>query len=182
MADAIVIKGAKEALTILRNTEPLIYKQLNKDIERIVKPAKTQIVSTTPFLAPLSGMMGSGRTSWTGVRVKTVKSFTAKSNSKLVQLRVEGFPGAGFEIADMAGRGSGRGRRPKDRTRVYPYKGGSRSHRLNGQGQAMIQNLSGRASRYTYPAVERMLPNIQTQVLQSIEVAAAEVNRKLKVI
>jgi hypothetical protein len=46
----------------------------------------------------------------------------------------------------------------------------------------MIQNLSGRASRYTYPAVERMLPNIQTQVLQSIEVAAAEVNRKLKVI
>lgn len=182
MAESITVSGAKEALTVLRNTEPAIYKQLNKDIEKIVKPAKTQIVKTTPFLAPLSGMMGNGRTAYTGVRVKTVKSFTARSNSRLVQLKVEGFPGAGFEIADMAGRGSGRGRRPKDRTRVYPYKDGARSHRLNGQGQAMIRNLPSKASRYTYPAVEQMLPNIQTQVLQSIEVAAAEVNRKLRVI
>jgi hypothetical protein len=127
-------------------------------------------------------MMGNGRTAWTGVRVNTVKDFRATSrgsSARLVQLKAEGFPGAGFEIADMAGRGTGRGRRPKSETRVYPYKGGSRSHKLNGQGQKMIENLGGKASRYVFPAVESMMPEIEVKVLKSIEVAAAEINRKL---
>lgn len=182
MADQIVLKGVKEALTQLKSVKPDVYKQLTKDIDGIVAPAKSAIVSSIPFLAPLSGMMGNGRTAWTGVRVKTVKDFRATnrgSSARLVQLKAEGFPGAGFEIADMAGRGSGRGRRPKSETRVYPYKGGTRSHKLNGQGQKMIRELAKQPSRYVYPAVEKMMPTIQIKVLASIEKAAAEVNRKL---
>lgn len=182
MAESVTLVGIKETLAILKNVEPEAYKQLNKDIERIVQPAKSQIVKTTPFLAPLSGMMGNGRTAYTGVRVKTSKSLTARSGSRLIQLRAEGFPGAGFEIADMAGRGSGRGRRPKSVTRAYPYKGGTRTHRLNGQGQAMIRNLPSKASRFTYPAVEKMMPQIQADVFKSLEVAAAVINRKLNVL
>ncbi len=182
MADQIVLTGVKEALTQLKSVKPDVFKQLTKDIDGIVAPAKTAIVAAVPFLAPLSGMMGNGRTAWTGVRVKTVKDFRATnrgSSARLVQLKAEGFPGAGFEIADMAGRGSGRGRKPKAETRVYPYKGGTRSHKLNGQGQRMIENLPHKASRYVFPAVESMMPEIQVKVLKSIEEAASQINRKL---
>lgn len=182
MAESVTLVGVKETLAVLRNVEPDAYKQLNKDIESILAPAKSTIKRAIPSVAPLSGMMGNGRTSWSQVKVKTAKSLTAKSGSKLVQIVAKSTDGVGFEIADMAGRGSGRGRNPKTITREYGYKGGTRRHRLNGQGQAMIRNLSAEPSRYVYPSVEHMLPQIQADVFKSLEIAAAVINRKLDVL
>ena len=182
MAESVTLVGVKETLATLRTVEPDVYKQLTKDIETILKPAKQSIKRAIPSVAPLSGMMGNGRTSWSQVKVKTAKSLTAKSGSKLVQIVAQSTNGAGFEIADMAGRGSGRGRNPKSITREYGYKGGTRRHRINGQGQAMIRNLGSTASRYVYLSVEQQLPQIQSDVFKSLEIAAAVINRKLDVL
>jgi hypothetical protein len=196
MAESVTLVGVKETLAVLRSVEPESYKQLNKDIESALGPAKSAIKRSIPSVAPLSGMMGNGRTSWSQVSVKTSKSLVAKSGSKLVQVVAKSTNGAGFEIADIAGRGSGRGRNPKSVTREYGYKGGTRRHHIDGQGkknpnrvyryatqgQALITNLSGKPSRYVYPSVEQLLPQIQTEVFKSLETAAAVINRKLNVL
>jgi len=182
MAESVTLVGVKQTLAILRSVEPDVYKQLNKDIETILKPAKQNIKRAIPTVAPLSGMMGNGRTSWSQVSVKTSKSLVAKSGSKLVQIVSKSTNGAGFEIADIAGRGSGRGRNPKSVTREYGYKGGTRRHRINGQGQAMIRNLGSSPSRYVYPSVEQQLPQIQADIFKTLEIAAAVINRKLDVL
>mgnify|MGYP000432165054 CR=1 FL=1 len=196
MVESVTLVGVKETLSVLRTVQPDVYKQLTKDIETILKPAKQDIKRAIPSVAPLSGMMGNGRTSWSQVKVKTSKSLTAKSGSKLVQIVAQSTNGAGFEIADIAGRGSGRGRSPKTMTREYGYKGGTRRHHIDGQGkkksnhsyryttqgQALITNLSGQPSRYVYPAVEQQLPQIQSDVFKSIEIAAEVINRKLNVL
>lgn len=196
MAESVTLVGVKETLAVLRTVEPDVYKQLNKDIETILKPAKQNIKRAIPSVTPLSGMMGNGRTSWSQVSVKTSKSLIAKSGSKLVQIVAKSTNGAGFEIADIAGRGSGRGRNPKSVTREYAYKGGTRRHHIDGQGkknpnriyrygtqgQALIANLSGKPSRYVYPSVEQQLPQIQADVFKSLEIAAAVINRKLDVL
>jgi hypothetical protein len=102
----------------------------------------------------------------------------------------------GFNLADMAGRGSGRGRRPRALTREYDYKGGTRQHRLDGggvkkpnrnykyttQGQALISNLPKQPSRYVYPAIEGQLPAIISAIGSSLQGAAESINRKLKIV
>lgn len=178
--------GVKQTLTILRNVEPEVYKQLRSDIKGIVETGRKAIMSAVPAVAPLSHMVHSGRTRYAIPRVTTVLDLLDKARgntARLVQIKVDNKNGAGFEIADIAGRGSGRGRIPRSRTRPYAYKGGTRTHAINGQGQRMLENLpSNNASRYVYPAIESQMPKIQAGVVLSIETASAKINRKLDVV
>ena len=189
MAEPIKFLGVKETLKVLQQVEPEMYKQLRKDIRSITAPAVSGIKSTVPIVSPLSGMVHSGRTSWGHVKVTT--SITPAQRSRalgsttanLVAIQATGPNNAfGFNIADMAGRGSGRGRNPKPITRVYERNGQPRQHRLNGQGQAMIRNLGGQPSRYVYPAIEHMLPSIISAVGVSLQQAATSINRKLEIV
>jgi hypothetical protein len=68
--------------------------------------------------------------------------------------------GIGFEIVDMAGRGSG-ARTPR--------------------GRAMIANLAKKASRYVYPGFEKKQEGIEKGVLKILEDYANQVNVKLRV-
>lgn len=187
--EPIKFYGVKETLKVLQQIEPEMYKQLRKDIRSITAPAVSSIKSSVPSVAPLSGMMGNGRTAWSGVNVTTNITPAQRSRAlgsttaNLVAISSTGRNGKyGFNIADMAGRGTGQGRRPKSATRPYPYKNGTRQHRLNGQGQAMIRNLSARPSRYVYPAIEHQLPAIISRVATSLEQAANQINRKLQIL
>lgn len=203
MAEPIKFLGVKETLKVLQQVEPETYKQLRKDIRLITAPAVSRIKATVPSVAPLSGMINNGRTQWGGVKVATNITPAQKSRAlgsttaNLVAISSTGPNGAfGFNIADMAGRGSGRGRNPKPVSREYAYKNGTRSHHLDGngikkpkhnykystQGQALIANLPGRPSRYVYPAIESQLPAIISQVAVSIQDAAASINRKLEIV
>lgn len=203
MAEPIKFLGVKETLKVLQQVEPEMYKQLRKDIRSITAPAVSRIKATVPSVAPLSGMNGNGRTQWGGVRVTTNITPSQRSRAfgsttaNLVAISSTGPTGAfGFNIADMAGRGSGRGRNPKAVTREYAYKGGSRMHHTDGngikkpnrnykystQGQAMIANLPNKPSRYVYPAIESQLPAIISQVAISLQGAAASINRKLEIV
>lgn len=191
MADAQPIKflGVKETLKVLQQIEPEMYKQLRKDIRSITAPAVSSIKGAVPSVAPLSGMVHNGRTQWGGVRVST--SITPAQRSRalgsttanLVAINSTGPQAAfGFNLADMAGRGSGRGRNPKAVTRPYERNGRTVQHRLNGQGQAMIRNLAKQPSRYVYPAIESQLPAIITAVGNSLQNAANSINRKLEIV
>lgn len=184
MTDEIVkFKGVKEMVDILKSVEPELWKQLRSDIRKIAAPAVSSIKSNVPTIAPLSGMVNNGRLAWSPVKVNVsitpaqrARGF-GSTTSNLAAIISKGSAGQGMVIADMAGRGGGRQR--KNQTRVYPYKGGSRSHRVNGQGQAMINALGKQPSRYVYPAIERQLPAIRSGVADSIEQMAKTVNAKI---
>lgn len=198
MADAVKFVGVKEMVKVLQQTEPELWKQLRKDIRLIAAPAVSSIKSQVPTVAPLSGMNGRGRTAWSPVRVTVSVTPMQRSRAlgsttaNLAAIMSKGASGQGLVIADMAGRGGGRTRKPV--TREYPYKGGTRRHRVDGngvkkpghvysgygrQGGAMIANLHKEPSRYVYPAIERKLPEIREQVAQSFERTAKIINAKI---
>ena len=195
LGNSVELLGIRETLDQLKAVQPEAFKAMIADIKQITQPAVTAIENNVPKIAPLSGRMKngktgggmthSGRSAWGAPQVKTTVTPAARAyfgtQAKLVQIQTSTAGKLyGIELADMAGRGSGRGRRPKNETRVYAYKGGSRKHRLNGQGQAMIRNLPGtKGSRFIYPAVEDKFPQMQAQVLKTLEKAAAKINRKL---
>jgi hypothetical protein len=84
-------------------------------------------------------------------------------------------------MADMAGK-SGRfmnkGYKGSGLTREYPYKGGTRRHRVNGQGQAMIRGLGGSASRFVWPAADNKIPAVKAQIENILRDAYTKINRK----
>jgi hypothetical protein len=192
MADVVVkYVGVNAMIQSLQQLEPETYKQLRKDIRFITAPAVSAVKSNVPTISPFAGrrkdgFTHSGRTAWSGASVTTNITPAQRSRaygsttSNLVAISATGQNKQfGFNILDMAGRGTGRGRNPKSRTRPYEYKGGTRTHRLNGQGQAMIQALNTKPSRYFYPAIENQLPEIRRRVETVIDKVAANMNRKI---
>lgn len=184
--------GVREMIGYLQRFEPEVYAKLRKDIRRIASPAVSAINSTVPKVSPFAG--GSkdgfsnhgGRTLFTGATGSlNITPFQrsrgpGSTTANLVAISATGKDKQyGFNIVDMAGRGTGRGRNPKSRTKPYYYKDGVRTHRLNGQGQAMIDRLGGRPSRYFYPAIEKQLPDIRRQVEKTVEDVAAQFNRRI---
>ncbi len=205
MFDPIRITGVKETLQLLDAVQPGSIKELRKDVRRIAEPAVTAIRSNLPATAPLSGMMHYGRTRYAGAKVKAeVQTRDSKFNntSSLIRLSVQS-PGdaAGLEIADMAGRktqgggvqlpyeykGLGRrggsGRQAPTRSRSVVRRGNAApfSYRINGQGQAMIRNLKGQASRYVYPPLTIAIVGVRDQMVKTLDEYVGRINQKLKV-
>lgn len=194
MAESVQLIGVKETLQQLQAVQPEVYKKMIEDIKVILQPAVSAIENNVPKVSPLystkhnrNGMEHNGRSALAPVKVTPRVLVSSRAyygtEAKFVQIESHSLNGKfGFEMIDMAGRGTGRGRRPRPITREYAYKGGTRKHRLNGQGEAMIRKLnesSGKASRYTYPAVEKSFVKVQAQVLRTLDKAVAKINRKL---
>jgi hypothetical protein len=205
VADQIRIEGVKETLQLLDAVQPGSIRELRKDIRRIAEPAVTAIRSSLPSTAPLSGMQHYGRTRYSGAKVRAnldLRAHRLSNSHSLVRIEViSPSDAAGLEIADMAGRKSqgggvalpyqykgigrigGSGRQAPTRSRPVVRRGQSREfrYRINGQGQAMITNLRGAASRYVYPAMAGRVPGIAADMLKTLETYANKINQKLKV-
>jgi len=185
MVDSVQLIGVKDTLKELKLVQPEVYKQLIKDIRRIAKPATTKIQSAIPSVAPLSGMNHNGKSAWSRVKVTTrvtpgARAGFGSTEARLVQIQTKSVSDHyGVEMADMAGRGSGSGRRPSNLSKSFERNGKTMRYTKNGQGAAMLRNLPGRASRYIYPSAELVSPQIQIEVLKSIDDAALLINRKL---
>ena len=185
MVDSVQLYGVKETLNELKRVQPEVYKQLVRDIKQIVSGAVTKVRSEIPAVAPLSGMNHNGISAYAAVKVTTRvtpggRAGLGSTEARLVQIEAKSVgKNYGFEMADMAGRGSGSGRRASNMTRPYTRNGKSVSYPKNGQGQRMINQLGKKASRYVYGPVESDLPAIQMEVLKSLDVAASLINRKL---
>ena len=185
-----VIYGVEQTIAELKMLDENLVKGLRKDLRNSVKPIAKSIKAYIPSQPPLSGMQHNGRTAWnsSGVQISVRTSFTKRTmqNEKsIVSIRVGGKKdakgAAALEIADMAGRKNSTNR---GRTRSYAYKGGTRTHTLNGQGRAMIDYLNGRrgpASRFVWRAALLQLPAVNAAVLVSLEEASAKINRRLAI-
>jgi hypothetical protein len=98
-------------------------------------------------------------------------------------------------MADMAGRSGasmGKGYKGSGVTREYSYKGGTRKHRVDGQGiknpkrgykyatqgNALLANLGGSASRYVWPAAENKISAVRSEIEGILRDAYTKINRK----
>jgi hypothetical protein len=199
------VQGVRETLQLLDGVQPGSIKELRKEIKTILEPTLTAIKANVPSSAPLSGMNHYGRTRFGRPQVKsTLLTAQSRYRDTTPLIRIEVVPdpdSVGFEIADMAGRRTlqhgpkmpyqytGRGRRGgsgrQDPTKSRPVvrRGNARafSYRINGQGTAMIRNLSKLPSRYVYPPVENNIFRIRDDMLQTLEKYVERINHKLKV-
>lgn len=162
------VEGVEETINILRKTQPEALAKLRREIknEPGLNAAASSIESEIPAIAPLSGMMNhNGRTQYRIPKVAPVfkpprNMLTTNEASLITLVTTPPKDGVGFEIADMAGRGSG-GRSPR--------------------GRAMIANLAKKASRYVYPGFEKKQEGLEQGVKNILEDYANLVNVKLKV-
>lgn len=189
MLEPVKFYGIKEAVKVLKEFEPETLKLMRKEIRRIANPAVTAIKATTPTVSPFAGrsvdgMSHNGRTAWSGVKVMVSVTPGQRSRalgsttSNLAAIVSRGNNNQfGFNIVDMAGK-TGKVR-TSGKTREYAYKGGSRSHRLNGQGRGLIENLPKKPSRYVYPAIESKLSKIYGETAKVVQDAIDAANRKL---
>lgn len=189
MADDIVqFYGVKETVALMRKFEPDTLKNMRKDIRNIAKPAVSKIRSSSPKVAPLSGMVGNGRTAYTTPKITLRITPAAKSygygftTANLVAITATGSgKQVGFDIADMAGRANKPGSYGS-KSRKYVKNGKEMRHNLNGQGAAFIRGLQardGNASRYVYKNIEQILPQIRTEVAKVVDNTIADFNKRL---
>jgi hypothetical protein len=185
MDNSNIVFESKELFNYLKTFEPKLKKKLLAEARGIAKDPQDVIQNIIPATAPLSGMSmehnASGRTGWGAVKPANKVDFSTRTTgskkyavTSLFRLIVASPMTA---IADVAGKGSGVPRNLM--TKPYPYKGGTRSHRVNRQGQNMIKVLrERRKSNFVYPAVESSLPGIERKLKLVIEKYAREINRK----
>lgn len=184
------VTDIRELQRALKRIDPKLRTELLREAK---KPAQELVNKIKPAIAavtPLSGMIG-GRLNWySAVDAKgkahipeDVKAqFRTRSSgysniTNLVRIKV-GSPAV--VMADMAGK-AGRfdaGFKNTGYTREYPYKGGRRRHKVNGQGLAMVRNLGGKASRYVWPAAEQGIPGAKAQIEAVLRNAYDKINRR----
>jgi len=194
--ERVQVYGFTETIKELELLPGKLINTARSDLRVAVEPMKASISSYIPSAPPLmgrqfdrnGGMNHKGRTGWNKAAIKiTVKtSFskrTQRNQSSLVSVWVGGTKGtygaAGLQIADMAGRRNKVKR--GGRTRDYDYKGGTRSHAINGQGASMIDKLQGKPSRYVWRAAMLHMNTVQNSVLQSLDKVSKQVNKNLVV-
>ena len=199
-----VIFDAKPVLKALNQLEPGLKKQMLRDMKAITKPAISEIRSVIPSTSPMSGMSvtrtstsmddrkynnnGEGRLSWTGGKYKNkviapdsvIPKFSSGRSRKAAVTSLFGIWLRSPGVAMVATAGKGSGRPGFARTREYAYKGGTRSHRNNGQGAALIRRVKKVGLfNFFYKAGEEKLPSMEREVKLTYEKYSKLVNRKL---
>ena len=194
MAD--VIFDVKALIADLNEIDPGLRKAMVREAKAEAKPMASKIKSVIPKVAPLSGLSKTrvprsgggfngnptGRLAWGEGKPANSVSIRFRSGrsrrtaiTTLVGIWVTSPMTA---IADVAGKGSMR--RAVKVTREYDYKNGTRRHKVNGQGLALIRNLKNVGlNNFVHPTVEDQIPDTERQVKLVFERYAAKVNRKL---
>ena len=179
-----------------RRSAKELAKDLQNEIQRGIRKAGTR---ANP---PLSGMkqVHFGRTAWGSnysdgsvkakpadsaiIEVPPARKANKRGKRAIVRV-VVGSPGT--VMADMAGSSNKYTQRYAV-TRPYEYMytingqkvPGIRQHRITTQGVEMIDNLSGRASRFVWKAADKALPETRKNLDKLITKANKHLNRKLR--
>lgn len=181
-----------DLIKVLNEFDKDLLKQFRRDARAIGKPVQYEIRKGIPSTAPISGMRRRiipGRVTWgTGkpaksalIKVRNPRKFSRSERTPILSIAV-GSPGT--IIADMAGKGKITGKAKI--TPVYAYsraKSGFRRHRINGQGEIMIQSLNaalGPGSRMVWPSAEKALPAAREEFEASTHDVVRQINRKLE--
>ena len=199
-----VIFDAKPVLKALNQLEPGLRKQMIRDMKAITKPTINEIKSVIPKTSPMSGMSvtrtgtsmddrkynnnGDGRLSWTGGKYKNkviapdnvIPRFSSGRSRRAAVTTLFGIWLRSPGVAMVAKAGKGSGRPGYATTREYPYKGGTRRHRNNGQGAALIRKVKNTGLfDFFYKAGEKQVPSMEREVKLTYEKYSKLVNRKL---
>ena len=199
-----VIFDAKPVLKALNQLEPGLRKEMLREMKDITKPAVNEIKSVIPSTAPMSGMSvprvstsvegrnfnnnGEGRLSWTGGKYKNkviapdnvIPRFSSSRSRRSAVTSLFGIwlRSPGVSMVATAGKGSGRAKYAT--TRQYPYKGGVRRHRNNGQGEALIRKVkSSGLYNFFYKAGDASVPGMEGEVKLVWENYSKKVSRRL---
>lgn len=198
-----VVFNAKPVIKAINQLEPGLKKAMLKDMKAITKPVISEIKSLIPNTAPFSGISeertftqmpdrklnnnGTGRLSWTGGKYKNkviapdnvISKFSASRSRKYAVTSLFGIWLRSPGVSMVATAGKGSGRPGYSRTREYSYKGGTRSHRNNGQGAALIRIVKKVGLfNFFYKGAEQQLPSVEREVKLTYAKYAKIVNRK----
>lgn len=204
MIDDNVIFDARPIIKAMNELEPGLKKAMLKDMKAITKPVISEIRSVIPATAPMSGMSvnrtttsmfdrdfnnnGEGRLSWTGGKYKNkviapdnvIPKFSAGRSRKVAVTSLFGIWLRSPGVAMVATAGKGSGRPGYATTREYPYKGGTRRHKNNGQGEALIRKVKNTGLfNFFYKAGEKQIPSIEQEVKLTWNKYSAPVTRRL---
>jgi hypothetical protein len=168
------VYGVRETLAEIKKIDQNLYWESIKEMKSATKPLSAAINLEFSYGAPLSGMIHEGRTGWRGTKTITRVGGRKPKNKEEWGLVKVTLLGTMATIADMAGNSNN-----GVTTREYDWKGKKRSHKVNGQGTAMIQNLGGSPSRYVWPVADSFLPMTTRAILAAIESTSKIVNKNL---
>jgi len=199
-------KDVRQMIRTLKEIEPDLAKEMRREIKAIARPIEQQMKSNIPQRPPMSGMGGvvkyrngsyainEGRLRWDGQGLnpsagkmskkfapnKTLISQAMKPSGRslttpLVKVIMQS---AAASMVDMAGRVNAG--RPQSREYVIRLRNGElqkRRHRVTTQGQQFLSNLSGRASRFGWPALENKLGEVEREIDKVLEKYYRRANR-----
>lgn len=187
----VLVSNYYNMLTSLRTVDKELLKEFRKNARSIGKPVQQAIRNAIPGTPPIPGMrrrVVPGRVTWgvgkpaksALIRLKNPRKFQVGERTAILSVRVAS---PATVIADMAGKGTVVGRAKI--TPVYAYsraKSGFRTHRINGQGDAMIRALSvsGGASRFVWKGAESALPEARAEFKNAVDDAVYTINRELE--
>ena len=208
------ISDIRQAERLLRDLGNDYIKEFRKDVRSIAKPIQQSIKSNITYTKsnpPLKGrapdyeygmrQIHYGRVAWdtdhaggdkrpkpakSALIQRTPQRARKKGTTSIVRV-VVGSPGT--VLADMAGSGNMRksGNGGVTRNYQYMYKNGpgTRSHRINGQGYAMVRALNkvyGRnSSRFVWPAANKAGPKTRNELDKVIDKYNTVLNAKLRI-
>jgi hypothetical protein len=177
----------------LKAIDPKLRTQLVRDAKEVAKPTVSAIKSAIGKVTPNSGMLRPGaRLNWNNAidgKGRSHKALDVKPqfrtsmsgrNEKTSLVRVKvGNPAVA--LADMGGRSGNyinAGYKGSGYTREYPYKGGTRRHKVNGQFRGVEEKIGGSASRFIWPAAENSIPAAREAIEKILRDAYARINSK----
>lgn len=185
------VNDIRELQRRLKRIDPAFRRQLLREAKKPAKPIQQAVKNRLASVEPPSGLTR-GRLNWnastdakgrvhppTDVKIEfRTKSSGSRMFTSLVRVRAAS---PAVAMADMAGKSEryiDAGYKGTGRTRQYQWKGGVRTHRVNGQGRALIRALGGKASRFVYPSAEDSLPQAMREVDKVVSDFAKLVNMK----
>lgn len=196
-----VIFNVREITQLLDTIEPGFKKQMVREMKAIAKPTANEIGSEIRAIQPLSGFSvtptsasrGGTNSNPTGTynwQSGKYKGNFMKPDNVLIRYRQNRSKRSAITslvsiwvrspmvaIVGIAGKGSGIPRRAE--TREYAYKGGRRSHRLNGQGAALIKQVrANNWFNFFYRTADKTMPDVEREIKSVWDSYSSKVTRK----
>lgn len=174
-------------LAVLKKIDNKIVKDLRKELRGRLQPYASAIAASIPGNPPISGMNHNGVTRWEGKPKGRVNFNPRGRRGALVGLIFTGGTRRGgplgFDYAEVAGI---RRRPPKPVSRIYEDQYGTlKTHRVNGQGDAMIRAIRrrkpirGKAGYYAFEQALQKFPLLKKIAELSLNKLAQDVNLEL---
>jgi len=185
VANGLTVSDARELQKRLKAIDPMLRKQLVRDVKTIGKPVQVAIKNNLSTFTPLSGMRSNGRMGFNQGKPfnSTTLSFRTRSSrnnavTSLVSVRTNSPLTSVVDMAGKSGRFIGKGAKATPgHARSYERNGRTIRAKQNGQGQGLIRQLGKQASRLVWPAAEKSLPAVEHAINQVLIRAYKIVNR-----